>query len=136
MADVFTKKKRSEIMGKIKSTDTKLEVLFQKALTGAGLKHKKNVVALEGKPDIVFSKFKTAIFIDSCFWHGCRYHSHIPKSNKKYWINKIGRNKQRDRAVNKIYKTKGWTVVRVWEHKIKTDLEGVLTGISNKLKTI
>ena len=134
--DKISKAQRSDIMKKIKSTDTKLEVLFRKALLKAGWRHKKNSLKLVGKPDIAFPKLKTAIFIDSCFWHGCRYHSRIPASNKKYWVNKIARNKARDKEVNKHYKQQGWIVIRIWEHSIKKNLEGIIEGITNKLKSI
>lgn len=136
MADVFTKAKRSEIMSRIRSTDTKLEVLFRKALLHAGLKHKKNAAKLMGKPDVAIPKLKFAVFIDSCFWHGCRYHSHIPKSNKKYWVNKIARNKARDKEVNKHYKKEGWLVIRVWEHSMKKNLDAIVQDITNKLKLL
>jgi len=136
MADMFTKKKRSEIMAKIKSTDTKLEVLFRKALLDAGWKHKKNAAKLMGKPDIAFPKLKVAVFIDSCFWHGCRYHFHIPKSNKKYWVKKLARNKMRDKEVNKYYKKEGWAVIRVWEHSIKRDMGIAVKEITDRLKLL
>ena len=123
-------------MAKIKSTNTKLEVLFRKALIDAGWRHQRNVAKLMGKPDMAFPKLKVAVFIDSCFWHGCRYHSHIPKSNKQYWIKKLARNKARDKEVNKHYKKQGWIVIRIWEHSIKKNLGNVVEGVGNRLKLI
>lgn len=74
--------------------------------------------SLFGKPDIVFKKYKTVIFVDSCFWHGCKKHCRLPATNKKYWNEKIERNKQRDKEVNRHYKKEGWQVLRVWEHDL------------------
>lgn len=65
---------------------------------------------------------KAVMFADSCFWHGCRLHGSIPKSNKTFWQNKIDRNKKRDRTVNRAYSQMDMKVIRVWEHDIKPDL--------------
>ena len=65
------------------------------------------------------SIIKTVIFIDSCFWHGCKKHGSIPATHTKFWTEKIDRNKTRDKEVNKHYKMKGWKVVRIWEHDLK-----------------
>lgn len=117
--DTVQKQKRSEIMSKIKNKDSKIEILFRKKLWKLGFRYRKNSGKYFGKPDIVFKKHKTVIFIDSCFWHGCKKHCRMPSSNKKYWKNKIGRNKNRDQQVNKYYKQKGWKIIRIWEHDIK-----------------
>ncbi|MDP2820879.1 MAG: very short patch repair endonuclease [bacterium] len=119
MTDTVSKKKRSEIMSRIKSKDSKIEIDFRKSIWEAGFRYRKNSTKYFGKPDIVLPKYKTVIFIDSCFWHGCKKHCRFPSSNKKYWINKIERNKTRDKEVNKYYKKSGWQVIRIWEHKIK-----------------
>ena len=83
MADCFTKEKRSENMSKIRSKDTKIEILFRKALWQQGYRYLKNSTRYFGKPDLVLPKYKTVIFIDSCFWHGCKKHGTKPKTNKK-----------------------------------------------------
>ena len=119
MPDIVSKKKRSEIMSLIKSKDSKIEVLFRKELRKQGFRYSKNSSKYFGKPDIVLLKHKTVIFIDSCFWHGCKKHCRIPAVRKKYWTEKITRNKERDKEVNKHYKIKNWEVVRVWEHNLK-----------------
>jgi len=116
MTDVVSKKKRSEIMSAVRSKDTKIEVAFRKALWNKGFRYSKNSVKYFGKPDLVLKKYKTVIFLDSCFWHGCKKHCRIPATNKKYWINKIERNKERDKEVNKYYKKSGWKIIRIWEH--------------------
>ncbi len=119
MADTVSKKKRSEIMSAIKSKDTKIEIVFRKALWKAGLRYRKNPLKYFGKPDIVLKKHKTVIFIDSCFWHGCKKHCRIPATRRKYWNEKIKGNKKRDREVSKYYKKIDWKIYRVWEHDLK-----------------
>lgn len=119
MADTVSKKKRSEIMKAVKSKDSEIEVKFRKAIWKSGFRYRKNPTKYFGKPDLVFKKHKTVIFIDSCFWHGCKRHCRLPSSNKKYWIEKIERNKKRDKKVNQHYKKLEWKIVRFWEHEIK-----------------
>ncbi len=97
-----------------------------------GVRFRRNVVDLTGKPDIAIKKYKLVVFVDSCFWHGCPYHFTMPKSNRKYWRSKIERNKKRDKRVNEYYKQLGWNVLRFWEHQINKDVDAVV----RKVKTI
>lgn len=131
--DTVSEKKRSYIMRAVKSKGTKIELLLRKALSKRGYKYKINYIELVGKPDIVFEKYKLAIFVDSCFWHGCQYHCRMPKSNRSYWLNKIKRNKKRDREVNKWYVANKWTLLRFWEHSAIKDLKNCLTKIETVL---
>ena len=110
-------------MSSVKSTDTKLEEEFRKELWSTGLRYRKNPKGYYGKPDLVFKNKKIVVCIDSCFWHGCKTHLRLPKSNRKYWVSKIERNKKRDRVVNKHYKKIGWEIIRVWEHDILKDIK-------------
>lgn len=128
MTDTFTKQERSRIMSKIKGKDTKPEVLFRKILFSEGLRYRKNY-PIEGKPDIVFVSKKIAIFIDGCFWHGCKKHCRMPHSNKEYWLKKIKGNIQRDKKNSKILKIKGWRVLRIWEHEIQKKPENALNKV-------
>ena len=113
-------------MSKIKSKDTKIEIAFRKSLWNKGFRYSKNSAKYFGKPDLVLKKYKTVVFLDSCFWHGCKKHCRIPFTNKKYWANKIKRNKQRDNEVNKHYKKTDWKVFRVWEHDLQKNLEKII----------
>lgn len=131
--DVFSKKKRSEIMSKIRSKDTKIEILFRKTLWKKGFRYRKNSSKYFGEPDLVLPKYKTAIFIDSCFWHNCPKHGYLPKSNLRYWRKKIERNKERDKEVIKYYKKIGWKIFRVWEHNLKRNVEKLVRDIIIKL---
>jgi DNA mismatch endonuclease (patch repair protein) len=134
MTDTVSKKKRSEIMKAVRSKDTKMEISFRKALWKKGLRYRKNPAGYFGKPDIVLKKHKMVVFLDSCFWHGCRKHCRLPATNKKYWINKIERNKKRDKEVNKYYKKLGWQILRIWEHEIEKGKNNIIaTKISKQL---
>lgn len=132
--DVFSKKKRSEIMSKIRSKDTKIEILFRKALWKKGFRYRKNSSKYFGKPGLVLPKYKTVIFIDSCFWHNCPRHGYLPKSNLKYWRKKIERNKERDKEVSKYYKKIGWKPFRVWEHDIIKKQDTIFNNLLELLK--
>lgn len=118
MTDTVSKKKRSSIMSKIKGKKTRIEKSFVKILNNNKIKHRANVKNLFGKPDIAISSKKIVIFLDSCFWHGCKKHCRMPAQNRDYWINKISRNKKRDKEVLKHYKEKGWKIIRIWEHDL------------------
>lgn len=106
MADTVSRQQRSEIMSKIRSEDSKIEVDFRKAIWKVGFRYRKNSTKYFGKPDLVLKKYKTVIFIDSCFWHGCKRHCRMPSTNKKYWTDKIERNKTRDKEVDRYYRVK------------------------------
>lgn len=138
MADVFTKKKRSEIMSRIRAKNTKLEQDFLKKLSSlthkAGYRYRKHYSGLSGKPDIAFPAKKIAVFIDGCFWHGCPLHSRIPLSNVAYWKKKLERNRLRDKEINKAAKKDMWRVVRIWEHQVKKKPDQAISKIMRVLK--
>ncbi len=121
-------------MSAIRSKDSKMELLLRKELSQRGHKFRKNVARLAGKPDIAFIKNRMAIFLDSCFWHGCRQHCRMPATNRKYWQEKIARNKRRDKQVNSIYKKMGWKTLRFWEHDLKKDPAGAVSRVEKILK--
>jgi DNA mismatch endonuclease (patch repair protein) len=108
---------------------SRLEDKVSKALWRAGYRFRKNDKSLMGKPDISIKKYKVAIFIDSCFWHGCPLHGNMPRSNKDYWKKKLSRNKERDREVNNYYETNGWNYLRVWEHDLKQSFDHAIEKI-------
>jgi DNA mismatch endonuclease, patch repair protein len=123
MTDNLTEEQRKKNMRAIKS-QSKLEEKVSKALWANGLRIRRNVKSLPGKPDFAIKKYKIVIFIDSCFWHSCPQHGNMPKSNKDYWINKLNRNKERDIEINHYYKKKNWNILRIWEHEFKKDFYG------------
>lgn len=120
--DVFSKEKRSEVMRAVKGKDTKPEVRLRKALFALGYRYRLNVKDLPGKPDIVFPKHRTVIFVHGCFWHGhnCKRGARTPKSNTEYWREKIARNKRRDKDNAAALKKLGWRVITVWECELKS----------------
>ncbi len=124
---------RSETMSRVRSKNTVLELAFRKTLHHAGVRYRVNST-LFGKPDIVINKYKLVVFIDSCFWHGCKDHCRIPSTNVDYWNKKISRNVNRDIEVNNHYKCVGWTVIRIWEHDIKRDQTGCVNLVINHIQ--
>lgn len=122
MTDIMTSEQRSRCMAAVKGKDTKPELIVRKYLFSRGLRYRVNNRKLPGSPDIVLKKYKTVVFIDGCFWHGhedCKYFR-LPKSNVKFWKEKIERNIERDARNEADLKALGWRVIRVWECEIKT----------------
>jgi DNA mismatch endonuclease, patch repair protein len=120
--DVFSPEKRSSIMRAVKSKDTKPEIAVRKALFALGYRYRLNVKNLPGKPDLVFTKHRTVIFVHGCFWHGhsCKRGRRVPKTNTAYWTNKIAGNKVRDKKNTAALQALGWRVIRIWECEVKT----------------
>ena len=116
MTDVFSKKKRSAIMSKIRSTKTEPELTIRPIMKALGFYYQPKGVY--GKPDFANKDKKIAVFVDGCFWHGCAKHYVIPKTNRTFWKGKITRNMLRDKEVRTKLEMGGWTVIRVWEHDI------------------
>ena len=118
--DRISRQRRSLVMSAVKGKGTRLEQEFCQALRVEGLHaFVQNDKDLPGCPDVVFPHERVAIFIDSCFWHGCKYHLRMPATNVPYWTKKIDRNRKRDRAVSRLLRAKGWKVMRVWEHQVR-----------------
>ncbi|MEZ7892706.1 MAG: very short patch repair endonuclease [Candidatus Wallbacteria bacterium] len=135
MTDTVDKQTRSKIMQKVKSFDTSIEVKLRKELWKHEIKGwRKNYKKLIGKPDIVFTKYKIAIFINGCFWHGCPKCYRLPQTNKKYWINKVNKNTLRDKNNIKILMKIGWTVINFWEHEINNNILKCINKIKKNLK--
>ena len=116
MTDVFTKKKRSEVMSRIKSKDTKPEITLRKALHQQGYRFRLHVTSLPGKPDIILPMYRTVIQVRGCFWHGhdCT-DGHIPKSRQAYWKPKLLNNMRRDARNDAALRRADWLVIVVWE---------------------
>lgn len=132
----YTTKKRSKHMSKIRGKDTKPEIKFRKALWSKGYRYRVNYKKLAGKPDILFKKYKTVVFIDGEFWHGFNWEEKKAKikSNRGFWIPKIERNMQRDQEVNNTLEVMGYKVFRFWEHEIKKDFENCLSQVIDHLE--
>jgi len=116
-----TKEQISYNMSRVKNKDSAIELALRKELWSRGIRYRKNVTSVFGKPDIVFIGKKIAVFCDSEFWHGYDWENRKSdfKSNQEFWIPKIERNIQRDKEVNEKLKSDGWTVIRFWGKEIQ-----------------
>ncbi len=137
MADNLTSEQRKKNMQHIKSKDTKIEVKLRKALWERGFRYRKNYTQLPGKPDIVFTKYKVAVFCDSEFFHGKDWEILKPRleksENSQYWLKKISRNRERDEEVNKQLLFQGWTVIRFWGKDILKNTEECIRVIEETI---
>ena len=133
MPDVFSKRKRSEVMSKIRYKDTKIELKLRKFVRESGLKGYRFNYKLIGKPDIVFTKYKVAIFCDGEFWHGKSYAEKKHKY-KKYWVEKIRYNMEREKSNNRKLRSSGWAVLRIWESDIERKMDKCIKKIILKLR--
>src|SRR5690348_12799420 len=116
MADVFSKRLRSQIMAKVRSENTQPEIIVRSFLHANGFRYRIHVATLPGKPDIVLPRYDTVIFVHGCFWHGhprCRK-SALPTSNRDFWVRKIGLNVRRDRKQIRALRALGWRVLVIW----------------------
>ena len=135
--DNLTPQQRQKNMKRIKCKDTAIELALRKALWERGHRYRKNYKGLPGHPDIVFTKYKIAIFCDGEFFHGKNWEEmkvSLQKSNNsEYWIRKISRNIERDEEVNKQLRNLGWAVLRFWGQDIKKDLNGCIKTIEEQI---
>lgn len=114
-------KSRSELMAKVKSkgnrsTEKKLVTILKSLKVNGWRRHTK----LVGRPDFEFRDIRTVVFVDGCFWHGCPACHRLPKTNTDYWTKKVARNIERDNLVTNKLEIKGWRVLRIWEHELKS----------------
>lgn len=139
MADKLTPEHRSWNMSRIRSKDTKVEIYVRSVLHCMGFRFRKNVRKLPGTPDIVLKKYNSIIFVHGCFWHqhkNCTK-SHIPKSNRKFWKDKLKKNVERDKKNKILLESMGWRVLYIWQCeaadyvKLKMELKKFLTCNSN-----
>lgn len=139
MADVHEPQTRSYNMSQIRGKDTKPEMLVRKFLHNRGFRYRLHDKNLPGKPDLVFNKIKTVIFIHGCFWHGhenCKYFK-LPKSKTEWWQNKIKGNKMNDRENYERLISLGWKILTIWECELKPKVrERTLTNIYNNLQNL
>ena len=129
----MTPEQRRKNMQNIRSEGTQPEQLVAKDLRRRKIYFARNVKGIFGKPDFVFRKKRVVVFIDSDFWHGHKKRCIMPKSNCVYWEQKIERNKQRDKTVNRELRKEGWNVIRLWEKDINRSLAKSLKKITDEL---
>jgi DNA mismatch endonuclease (patch repair protein) len=133
VADVYDKAKRSEIMASIKGKNTSPERALAAVLQHLGLNPQRHRSDLPGSPDLVLPRRKIAIFINGCFWHGHKNcpRAALPSTNRKFWAEKIGRNKRRDAYQKRLLRKAGWGVLTFWTCKPINELT-----VSLRLKLI
>lgn len=128
MPDNLTPEQRSYCMSRIKGKDTGLEVRVRSALHRRGLRFRKHVKELPGRPDIVFNKARVAVFVDGDFWHGYRFPSWEDKVSD-FWKKKINKNRERDAANHRRLRQMEWTVIRLWQHEVEEDFDACIDRI-------
>lgn len=133
MTDVLTPEQRRKNMSHIHGKNTSPELKLRKMLWGAGIRGYRVHYKLPGKPDIVFTRKKIAVFVDGCFWHKCPVCFRPPATNAEFWNEKLQKNVERDLRVNRELEELGWTVLRFWEHEVRKTPEDVVEKIRNVL---
>jgi DNA mismatch endonuclease, patch repair protein len=134
MADIWSRKKRSEVMSLIRGKDNKeteqtLVALLKRDKITGWRRH----LPLPGKPDFAFPRLKVAVFVDGCFWHGCPKCYTRPKTNRKFWDKKREDNMARDLRVNCQLRRQGWKVIRIWQHSLQKSPQTCLNRIRRVL---
>lgn len=137
MSDNHTSFQRHRNMAAISSANTKPELKLRKELWRRGFRFRVNDKQLPGKPDIVFPKYHTIIFVHGCFWHGHKECGRftIPKTNTDFWMTKIARNQERDQEVWRRLEAKGWAVIIVWECQLKkAELDNTVNRLEKEIR--
>lgn len=135
MADVHKKETRSFNMSRIRSQDTKPEMLVRKFLFANGFRYRIHVKSLPGNPDIVLPKYKTIIFINGCFWHGhsgCKYFV-VPKTRTEFWLSKIQKNISNDFVNHNKLEQLGYKIIVIWECDVKN--KSIFDSLVQKIKS-
>ena len=153
--DKLTPQQRHKCMAAIRSRDTKPELKVRRWLWSHGYRYRLNVKSVPGKPDIVMRRYRTAIFVNGCFWHGhnvalpqvksekqkvkneevenskcCK----IPQTNREFWVSKIERNKRRDQRNYEVLQENGWHIIVVWECQLTAKrIENTMRGVERRL---
>jgi DNA mismatch endonuclease (patch repair protein) len=129
--------KRSRNMAAIKGRDTQPEMLVRRAVHGAGFRYRVSSRSVAGRPDIVLPKYRTAVFVHGCFWHGhnCRV-AHVPRTNVVYWTAKLHRNRQRDARNERMLQEQGWTVATLWECSLREQTATLLTSLKRRRRRV
>jgi DNA mismatch endonuclease, patch repair protein len=133
MPDNLTRDQRSYCMSRVRNRDTDLELSLRSELHRLGFRFRKNVKDLPGSPDIVFPRWRLAVFIDGDFWHGYRFPRWCD-SLSEFWREKIEANRRRDRRNHRTLRRMGWIVVRVWQHEIRRDKEACVWKVIDKTR--
>ena len=133
MADIWSKKKRSEVMSRIRGKgNEKTEARLARLMRAEAIRGWRWHLPIAGRPDFSFQNQKVAVFVDGCFWHGCPKCFQLPKQNRAFWKAKIEGNRKRDRLVNGRLRSIGWKVIRIRECQLRK-ADNVLVKVKNAL---
>lgn len=122
-ADIYSPAKRSDIMARVRSRNTKPELAVRSMLHRMGYRFRLHRKDLPGKPDVVLPRYRTVVFVHGCFWHqhtGCKKAT-LPKRNSEFWEAKLKRNIERDEETRRRLESSGWHVLVLWECEVKRD---------------
>lgn len=136
MADILSPEKRSWNMSRIRGANTKPEMLVRSMLHRGGFRFRIHDKSLPGKPDIVLKKYKSAIFVNGCFWHrheGCS-EATMPKTRRQFWKEKFQRTIERDKENKEALEKLGWDVIWIWECELKRAPDLTITRVTDRLK--
>ena len=135
MADKVTPEQRSAMMAAVKNKDTKPELVVRKRVFAAGFRYRLHLRKLPGTPDLVLPRYRVAVFVHGCFWHGhdCPK-GKLPATNREFWQEKIGENIDRDRRAVKALERDGWQVVTIWSCRLEEGIKNLLALLKRKRK--
>ena len=136
MADRISPEHRSWNMSRIRGKDTGPELRLRSLLHRAGFRYRLHDTTLPGKPDLVFPRYRTVIFVHGCYWHrhsGCKYAA-TPRTRTDFWLAKFQGTVERDRRTAEALTQRGWRVITVWECELKRDPAGVVFEIRRQLE--
>ena len=133
--DHLSPEQRSRLMSNVRGQDTGVEIRLRRLMWANGFRYRKNHSVRGVKVDLAFPWYRLVVFIDGCFWHGCPAHYSVPKTRREFWAEKIRTNVERDRRQTVDLEEQGWTVVRVWEHKVNLAPESVAQEIIDIIRS-
>ncbi len=136
MTDWLSRDQRSRNMASIRSKgNATTERAFVVLLRSTSIKGWRRHQKLPGRPDFIFPRYRVAVFVDGCFWHGCPRCYRLPDDNRVYWKAKMAGNRKRDQMNRRALRYRGWTVLRIWEHALSTSQgrAGALFRLKNAL---
>jgi DNA mismatch endonuclease (patch repair protein) len=135
MTDRLSPEGRRRNMQAIGPRDTRIELRLRQALWGQGIRgYRVHCRSIPGRPDVAFSRWRVAVFVDGCFWHGCPECYRAPRTNANFWKGKVEYNTARDRRNTAFLRGLGWVVIRFWGHSIENDLRNCVRRIRSALK--
>ncbi len=125
----------SERMSRVRNKDTAAEMAIRRDLHSRGFRYRVNLRIPEAgrsRADIAFTKKRVVVFVDGCFWHKCPDHATFPKSNERWWADKLDTNVRRDRSIDSALERGGWTVLRIWEHEDPKEAVDMIAAAVNR----